>query len=202
MWVGGSYYTIQSFTDEAMRMGVCRRVPFIPRIKAGETRIFLIHDVDEKDPNVEIKKIDHKKSDRELKRFRSFKVKRKSEMVPKVFGYFIPSGIMLVGEDFKKVMDKLPDKSVIVSSPIANKVERRGCGFLAIGGIYLVDPRTMQTIFDIAHKECKQGFLKGQGLQLIEPPIPARVPRFRGLKRVNGDAILARRPVEEWWIKD
>jgi hypothetical protein len=201
MWVGGKFYTIQSFIEEARRMGVCRRVPVIPRIIAGETRIFLIHDVDETDPNIEVKTVKHKKADRDLKKYRSFTVKRKGEVTPKIFGYFVPSGLMVVGEDFKKIMSKLPDKTVIVSSSLASRVEKRGCGFLATGGIYLVDPKTMQMIFDIAHKECKEGFLRGSELQLIDPPIPVKIPRFRGLKRVNGDAILERKPVEEWWIQ-
>jgi len=200
MWVGGKFYTVQSFIEEARRMGVCKRVPFFPKIKVGETRIFLIHDIDENDQNVQVVQVKHKKPEKELKRYRSFRVIKRGEVIPKVFGYFIPSGIMVVGEDFKKIIDKLPDKTVIISASLAAKVEKRGCGFLTQGGIYLVDNKTMQEIFNIAQKECKEGFLRGHELELIEPPIPARIPRFRGLRRVNGDAILERKPIEEWWV--
>lgn len=44
LWVGERHYTPESFQEEANRMGVSKRIPFIPKgLKLGETIIFLAH---------------------------------------------------------------------------------------------------------------------------------------------------------------
>ncbi len=44
MLVGEKYYTPESFIDEARRLGVSKRIPFIPKeLKLGETVVYLAH---------------------------------------------------------------------------------------------------------------------------------------------------------------
>lgn len=44
MGVGERYYTPEEFLDEAKRMGVSKRIPFIPKeLKLGETIVYLAH---------------------------------------------------------------------------------------------------------------------------------------------------------------
>jgi len=44
MWVGEKYYTPESFTQEAMQLGVSKRIAQIPKnLKLGETWILLAH---------------------------------------------------------------------------------------------------------------------------------------------------------------
>ena len=44
VWIGGAFYTARSFTDEAERMGVSRRIPALPRgFEIGETWVFCAH---------------------------------------------------------------------------------------------------------------------------------------------------------------
>lgn len=44
MMVGEKYYTPESFIEEAGQMGVCKRIPFIPKkLKLGETIVYLAH---------------------------------------------------------------------------------------------------------------------------------------------------------------
>ena len=42
MWVGHKYYTVESFTEEAMKMGVSKRIPFIPNgMVPGKSVVYL-----------------------------------------------------------------------------------------------------------------------------------------------------------------
>lgn len=44
MWVGKKFYTPESFTKEAERLGVSKRLPYIPKwLKLGEAWVFLAH---------------------------------------------------------------------------------------------------------------------------------------------------------------
>lgn len=44
LWVGEKYYTPRAFIDEAMKMGVSKRIASVPReLKLGHTRIVLAH---------------------------------------------------------------------------------------------------------------------------------------------------------------
>jgi len=44
MWVGGRFYSPESFIQEAEERGVSKRIPFIPHdLKLGETWIYLAH---------------------------------------------------------------------------------------------------------------------------------------------------------------
>lgn len=205
MWIGGRYYTIQSFIQEARTQGVCRRIPFIPQIEYGKTRIFLIHDIDEKDSCVEIKRVYHYHDIREIKKLRTFRIKKKCSPTPKVFGYFIPRGILVVGRHFELegILEELFKRGYLFILPEEEvySLPSRGCGYLKSGAKYLVDSATLKTV----SKYLRDSFIgvvgEKEDFYLIDPPIPAPLKRFRGLMKVNGDAILARRPVEEWWIK-
>jgi len=55
MGVGAKYYTPESFIEEALRMGISKRIPFIPKgLKLGKTIIYLAHPkaVEVKEPAV------------------------------------------------------------------------------------------------------------------------------------------------------
>jgi hypothetical protein len=44
LWVGESFYTPQNFIQEAMQMGISRRIPAVPRnLKLGETWVLFAH---------------------------------------------------------------------------------------------------------------------------------------------------------------
>ena len=204
-WVGGKYYTIQSFIKEAKEIGVSRRVPVIPELEFGKSRIFFVSDVDESDPCVEIKTVSHKKSIDELKRYRTYRIKKKCKPTPKVFGYFIPTGIVVPGEVEKKLFEKYRDRLVPVPVTTIYLVPIRGCGRLVLGARYLVDGLTLREIYNALKTEPEERIrdlmITGSTFKEINPPIPAPgLKKFRGLKRVDGDKILSGRPVEEWWI--
>ena len=204
-WVGGRYYTIQSFIRECQTMGVSRRIPIVPELEFGKTRIFFVSDVDENEPCIEIKVVKHKKSVDELKRFRTFRVKKKCKPTPKVFGYFVPTGIMIPGKARRVIPEKYKDRIVEIPVEAINAVQLRGCGRLVVGAIYLVDGLTLQEVYRALRTDpklsVKELIVQGSTFKTIDPFIPAPgLMKFRGLKRVNGDAILARKPVESWWV--
>lgn len=44
MMVGGKFYTVNEFVLEAMEMGACKRIPFIPKeLVLGKTVVYLAH---------------------------------------------------------------------------------------------------------------------------------------------------------------
>jgi hypothetical protein len=204
-WVGGRYYTIQSFIKECQTMGVSRRIPVVPELEFGKSRIFFVSDVDEGDPCVEIRVVKHKKSPGELKRFRTFRVKKKCKPTPKVFGYFVPTAIMVPGATRRAINEKYRDKIVEIPVEAVDGVQLRGCGKLVIGAIYLVDGLTLQEIYRALRTDpdlrVRELIVGGSTFRVIDPPVPAPgLKRFRGLIRVDGNAILARKPVEAWWV--
>jgi hypothetical protein len=112
-WVGGSYYTIESFIQEGKEIGVMRRVPYIPDFTPLQTRIYLIHDVTEMVPGA-VERIEHKKPVEELKKFRSFRVYQRIH--PVVFGYFVPVGIVFFDASRIDVLDVLGRRYRVVFS--------------------------------------------------------------------------------------
>jgi len=207
MWVGGKYYTLQTFVEEAKKMGISRRVPMVPDLKFGETRIFLVSNVDENDPCVSIRVVQHKTSIDSLKRYRTFRIEKKCVPTPKVFGYFIPTAILVPGEAFTRIAEKYSAFLVTIPEDQAPKVPQRGCGKLKYRGIYLVDGLAIDFVYRALNynpdDRVKNIIVSGSTLNVLDPPIPVpQLVRFRGLKKVNGDAIISGRPFEEWLVRE
>lgn len=119
MWVGRRYYTIESFIEEAKRVGACKRIQGLPRdIKVGKSRVFLIHDTGEEEK------------------------KAKERGQARVFAYYTIQGIMVVGAKEKMEAEGIKpidyDRAVTMSE--------RGCGKLVSGGMYLVSEEDMEKI--------------------------------------------------------
>jgi len=192
MWIGGRYYTKESFIEEANRLGCCRRISRIPeKAKLGVSRVFLVSDVSER--TSEVKKIQHK---RDIKKWRTFRVKKRG--VPEVFGYFTISRIIMVGCGGVDLPAELKRRGVEVYD-VSNKAfeEMRGCGFVVIGGMYLIDDVELARLKGLPIDSI------GGGLKLINPTIVVEgLKRFRGWRYVDGDKILNRRPIEEWFVEE
>jgi len=166
MWVGRSYYTIESFIQEARKMGVCKRVPMLPRgVVPGKSRVFLVHDTSEAEK------------------------KQKKRGVPRVFAYFVVKGIAYIvkkGVDLPKEFEKRGVKAYEYKPGAFGFNDERGCGSLQIGGVYLLSEEDLEKCRDLA----ESGLLKGN-IQVLNPPI--EVPglnRFRGYRCIDGDELL------------
>jgi len=120
MWVGSSYYTIESFIKEAKRFGVCKRINRIPdKIKIGKSRIFFAHNISKSG------KLD----------------------TPVIFAYSKIEGILVVGEKAKEAIEKegIKDYQYVPPDKVSS-FQKRGCGFLHIDGIYLVSDKDMEKL--------------------------------------------------------
>jgi len=174
MWVGGSYYTIESFIAEARKMGVCKRVPMLPRgVVAGKSRVFLAHD----------------KSEAEKK----LGVKGKG----RIFAYFIVRGISYVVKPGVNIPEELKARGVTEWEYVEGGFgfnDERGCGSLAIGGTYLLSEEDIEKCRDLADS----GTLEGH-IHVLNPTIPLSLKRFRGFKNIDGNAVLAGKPEREWF---
>jgi len=176
MFAGRGFYTPESFIDEARRMGACKRVPMLPRgVIKGVTRVFLAHEYD-------TGKIDDED-----------KVIHQS----KVFAWFTVHGISYVVEPDVNLDEALKGRGVTkwqLYGDDFGSADERGCGNLQVGGTYLLSEDDMEKCRDLAHS----GTLKGH-IEVIEPPIPTGLKRFRGYKAVSGDNILNGEPEHTWY---
>ena len=92
MYVGESYYTPDSFMSEAVQMGVCKRIPYIPdNLVLGISIVYLAYN---KMP---------------------FKVNNGTEYLPAIFTAFKPSGIETLirqSDASKEKLQELKDKGI------------------------------------------------------------------------------------------
>jgi len=131
MWVGGSYYTIESYIKEANRFGCCKRIAGLPQdIVVGKSRVFLVHDVSDWDR------------------------RQKKKGLPRLFGYFTINGILVVGAE--ELMKK--EGVQVISASAAASFEERGCGMLVVGGTYLVSDEDIAKLQK--HADMAKGQLK------------------------------------------
>ena len=193
MWVGGRYYTIESFIEEARRLGCCRRVPNIPKeCVLGVSRVFLVHDISERDASDQLK---IRKVKRRGEKFtRTFRVRGKRP-TPRVFGYFTISGITFVSDGKMDISEELKKAGVkVYDYDNTGFAEQRGCGFVKVGGTYIVDEVQLGRLENLKIKDIRGGFIP------INPPIYVPgLKRFRGWKYVYGDNILNRQPISTWF---
>ena len=192
MWVGRSYYTIDSFIKEAKRLGACKRFGGgLPRdIVVGKSRVFLVHDFSEEDKK---KLQEWKKKAKEAKKNKQ-PIPPKPKFQPRVFAYFTIRGILVVG-DARMIAEKEGVKLQKIDGATAAGFQKRGCGSLVVGATYFVSEEDMAKLQKYADS------VEGH-INVIEPPIPVSFGRFRGYKYVVGDRILNREPEEAWFEVD
>jgi len=175
MFVGRGFYSPESFIDEAQRMGVCKRVPMVPRgVVKGVTRVFLAYEYGVLDlSNVEL-------------------VTRSM-----IFAWFTVRGISyIVGPevDIEKALEERGVDQYEYAEGGFGFADERGCGSIDVGGTYLLSEEGMEKCRDLA----KSGKLEGH-IEVIEPLVSTGLKRFRGFKAVSGEAILAGEPEDTWY---
>ncbi|MHA1869043.1 MAG: hypothetical protein ACTSXD_13450 [Candidatus Heimdallarchaeaceae archaeon] len=233
MWIGRQFYpTPEHFIKEAERLGVCKRISFIPKEAIPhQTKLFLIHPIGER---INVEKSDDKKhvcfhcgnnfySDEFLYSFRDkflcdncankiAKVKG-TKYYPAVIGFCILDSYEVIVDDsnLSEFRKKIKDKNIKPISISQTKKEvRRGCGFRShIGAIYFVSSRDLDEIEDLVKKlklkhqiEIRGGFVK------FKEFIPINLPFFRGIKKFNSENIgiervkLSKKAKNRKWDKE
>ena len=216
MWVGRQYYpTPEHFINEAERLGVCKRISFIPKDAIPhKTKLFLIHAIGRK---IKIAKNDNKlhacfhcESEFLSKEF-LYKINddkflcslcmnefRKTKYYPAIIGFAILDRYEVIVEDtdLKKFKKEIKDKNIKpISISQTKREERRGCGYRShVGAIYFVSSKDLDEIEKIVEKlnlkrniEIRGGFVK------FKKFIPINLPFFRGIKKFNSEEIGIKR---------
>lgn len=174
MWVGGKFYSIETFLAEAKALGISKRVAHYPDdLTVGKTRIFLAHDV------AKFAKVKDWKATRGAKKGQMIPVLRpkRTPQGPVVFGYFFVSSKESIVRPERGLSDLCARKGAIaVLVAQAAEEPERASGRRVEGGRYIC----------------------GRSVVAIKPWKAHDLPRFRGLKAVSGDRILAGGAWEEW----
>jgi hypothetical protein len=197
VWVGGRSYSRESFIKEAKKMGVCRRVPFVPTgVVKGISRVFLISDMSDEDR----KKYNDELSKRDKDRYQQQKLKTGQTThvtgdMPRgrsmIFAYFIIRSIIYVVGPGVDVDKELMERGIDVLEYQEGDFgfnDERGCGSLQIGGTYFLSEEDMEKIKDLA----ESSGLDGQ-IEVFKVALPYTGVRFRGVRSLlqeRGDSIL------------
>ena len=195
MWVGGGIYkgySQESFLEEARKMGVGKRIPFIPKnLKIGVSRVFLVSDMTEEDRE----RYREEGSRRESIRYRQWKEKIKTGSkdtsnsvtglmprgIPVVFAYFVVKGVSYIVKPGTDLPEELAKRGVTSYEYVEGgfgSQDERGCGSLMIGGTYLLSEEDLEKVKDLA----ESGNVEGGNIIEILPPVRYLGKRFRGLK--------------------
>jgi hypothetical protein len=136
IWVGYQFYpTVNSFVEEAERMGCCRRVSSLPKdIVPGLSRVFLAHLRPTRRRLCKVCGAEKKSGKTLCQRCEVVtKSKYKYGTDPVIFGFYVIGGVEVIvdkEEDFQE-MDKLVERYNItpVELSVASSEPRRGCEF-------------------------------------------------------------------------
>lgn len=191
VWVGGASYSRESLISEARRMGVCRRIPFVPEgLVRGVSRIFLISDMSDED---------RKRYKEEIKRRDAVRYKQWKESgytndpthvtgqmprgTPTIFAYFVVRNVTYVvapGVNITKRLKELGITEYEYAEGGFGFNDERECGSLVIGGVYLLSEEDMERVKHLT----ESGTLEGR-IETLTAPYPYGDKRFRGIKAIS-----------------
>ena len=115
-----------------------------------------------------------------------------------VFAYYVVRGLAYVTRPDVDLDEELARRGVKpVRVEQARLIPRRGCGYLQVGGFYLLSEEDMERVADLAASSMLEG-----RITLIRPPVPYHGGAFRGIRYVHGNRILARRPEHTWFVSE
>jgi len=188
MWVGGKFYSRESFITEAKKMGVSKKIPFVPKdITIGESKVYLISDMSEAERVAYFKEVKRRDTvARETAKATGEKQTRSGfgsydRGNPIVFGYFIVKSIIYVVKKGMSVPEELAKRGVesyTYEEGGFGSLDERGCGSLAIGGTYLLSEEDMEKVKDMV----ESGNVESGNIVVFDEPIPFDGKRFRGLR--------------------
>jgi hypothetical protein len=194
-WVGGSYYSIDSYVKEAKKMGASRRINYVPKnVIKGVSKVFLISDMPTEEQRDKYKQEYNrrlreayvpKKDQDSKKKYNSIK---KPEPMPRgepvIFGYFTINSIVYITEAGMNVPEELKKLGVDTYEYQPGNFgfnDERGCGSLKVGGTYFLSEESMEKVKELASST----ELESKSVHIFKTPIPAKdIKRFRGIKEI------------------
>jgi len=191
VWVGGASYSRESMVEEAQKMGVCRRIPFVPEgLVRGVSRIFLISDMSDEDRERykgEIKRRDAVRykqwKESGFKNISSHVTGAMPRGTPTIFAYFLVRNITYVVAPGVDIPRRLKGLGVTEYQYVEGGFgfnDERDCGSLMVGGTYLLSEEDMEKVKELA----QSGTLDGR-IVMLPTVYPYADKRFRGIKAVN-----------------
>jgi hypothetical protein len=194
-WVGGNFYSVESFKKEVKKMGASRRVSYVPKnIVVGKSKLFLISDMQSEEMR-EKYKAEYNRRLRESyipknqwianKKYGSIK---KQDPMPRddpiIFGYFIINNIIYVTDSTHNLPEELGKLGVVNYTYQEGDFgfnDERGCGSLQVGGVYFISENDMEKVKQLASSV----ELESKNVHFFDVPISASgIRRFRGIKEV------------------
>lgn len=200
-WVGGSYYSIESYIKEIKKMGGSRRTNGVPRnIVKGVSKLFLISDMAteqdrqkyKEEYNRRLREVYNKRnktekpSEGETKKYGSIKaLGPMPRSKPVIFGYFTINSIVYITAPGINVPEELAKHGVEVYEYASGHFgfnDERGCGSLQVDGVYFISEENMEKVKELASST----ILESKNVHIFEKPISAdNIKRFRGIKEVS-----------------
>ncbi len=195
MFVGSKWYpTIESFVEEASRLGVCKRLGQMPSawglfsgskcvrsLKTRDEGIAIIKNVKEHGANGNCLYVRRLVKPGESRVFLVHDEGKKG--LARIFGFFIIRAVEIIlenPESINEFVDKKNELGVeVVSAGKAQLEPARGCGHRIIDGLYFVSSQDMKTLMEVADPIADKVDIRG-GLVVLKEPIPYDGPRFRG----------------------
>ena len=191
VWISGHFYSRESFIQEARRMGICPRVPYVPEnVVLGNSRVLLISDMTDADKILHINELRRRGAER-YKQLKESGFTAKSTHisgpmprgVPTIFGYFTIQDIIMVtglGIERSERHKKLGISEYGYHIGKFGFNGERASGSLQTGGIYLLGESSMQRIENLTHS----GDVRGN-ISVLQKPFPYMDKRFRGIKIIS-----------------
>lgn len=191
MWVGGLFYSRESYTKEALKMGASKKIAYVPHgLEIGKTKIYLISDMTE---------VERKEYKSELKRRGKVARDRAAQDnskptrtgfgplprgKPYIFAYFVVNSVSYIvspGMDMPEELKKRKVKSYTLVEGEFGTNDERECGSLKLGGTYLLSEEDMTKVKDLA----SSANVGSSNVHVLENPIPYSGKRFTGMQESN-----------------
>jgi len=195
MFVGSKWYpTIESFVEEASRLGVSKRLGQMPSawglfsgskcvrsIKTRDEGIKIIKNVKEHGANGNCLYVRRLVKLGESRVFLAHDEGKKGRA--RIFGFFIIRAVEVILETLESINEFTDKKNELgieaVSAGQAQLEPARGCGHRMVGSLYFMSSQDMKMLMEIAEPIADKVDFKG-GLVVLKDPIPYDGSRFRG----------------------
>jgi len=180
LWVGHTYYTQETFLEEANRIGICRRVQNEKEITQVVSKAYLVSEMNNIENQLYQYSIALQKKQAQIRQHTTNDIKTESRIIgkPVLFCVFTINRVVYVTNDPSS--DESTKHRILGHEIYDQKLfgfgfnHERHCGSLRTG-TYLISEHTME---DLQHPNPKN-------IQEITPRIPYKGKRFIGKKYIT-----------------
>lgn len=194
-WVGGKFWSIESFLQEVSRIGISVRIGTLPtEMEFGVSKVYLVGDLSEEERKSYLADRQQRKRSRRAARRKGLTYTPPTEPpkrgVPSIFGYFVvQAGVYVTNEEHPHPPPSMQSRGVqeYAYNPEAfGFQDERECGSLQPGGLYLITSETMrQMTLPLTNEQVQSLAISGDVVPLANNIALPQTLRFRGIKAVD-----------------